>query len=80
MGFYWDSGQENGNYRDYRDYIGVMGIATVCWGSTGIRENRMETSIMGFSGDYRVDIGVLLGLWKMKRELLYSILGSYRDI
>ena len=57
-----------------------MGIATVYWGSIGTMENRMETTIMGFYKDYRVYIGVLLGLWKMKRELLYSILGSYRDI
>ena len=24
LGIYWDNGKENGNYRDYRDYIGVM--------------------------------------------------------
>ena len=21
---YWDNGKENGNYRDYRDYIGAI--------------------------------------------------------
>ena len=24
LGLYWDSGKENGNYRDYRGYIGFM--------------------------------------------------------
>ena len=23
-GVYWDNGKENGNYRDYRDYIGSI--------------------------------------------------------
>ena len=24
LGLYWDNGKENGNYRDYRDYIGIV--------------------------------------------------------
>ena len=24
LGLYWDNGKENGNYRDYRVYIGVI--------------------------------------------------------
>ena len=24
IGVNWDNGKENGNYRDYRDYIGVI--------------------------------------------------------
>ena len=24
LGFYWESGKENGNYRGYRGYIGVI--------------------------------------------------------
>ena len=24
LGLYWDNGKENGSYRDYRDYIGVI--------------------------------------------------------
>ena len=23
LGLYWDNGKENGNYRDYRDHIGL---------------------------------------------------------
>ena len=25
LGLYWDNGKENGNYRDYRGYIGIIG-------------------------------------------------------
>ena len=24
LGLYWDNGKENGTYRDYRDYTGVI--------------------------------------------------------
>ena len=24
LGLYWDNGKENGNYRNYGDYIGVL--------------------------------------------------------
>ena len=26
MGWYWDNGKENGSYRDYREYIGIIGL------------------------------------------------------
>ena len=25
LGVYWDNGKENGNYRDYGGYIGILG-------------------------------------------------------
>ena len=28
LGFYWDNGKGNGNYRGYRDYIGLIFIMT----------------------------------------------------
>ena len=40
MGLYWDNGKENGNYRDYRAFIGF------CWGNIGIMEKNMETTII----------------------------------
>ena len=27
LGLYWDNGKENGNYRDYRDYIGLQSFS-----------------------------------------------------
>ena len=55
MGLYWDNGKENGNYRDYRVYIGV--ILGIYWGNIGRMENKMETTIMGY-------IRVILGLYR----------------
>ena len=26
LGLYWDNGKENGNYRDYRGYIGTIRV------------------------------------------------------
>ena len=35
MGLYRENGKENGNYRDYRDYIGViLGYIGVIFGTT----------------------------------------------
>ena len=30
LGLYWDNGKENGNYRDYRGYMGLY------WGYIGL--------------------------------------------
>ena len=49
MGIYRDNGKENGNYRDYRDYVGY--ILGLYWGNIGIMEKKMETTILGL---YRV--------------------------
>ena len=38
---YWDSGKENGNYRDCRGYIGIIGYIL---GYIGIMEKKMETT------------------------------------
>ena len=40
MGLYGDSGKENGNYRDYRGYIGFY------WVYMGIMEKKMETTMV----------------------------------
>ena len=64
-----DNGKENGNYRDYRDYIGVIqglcrgilywGSIGVYWAHIGIMENNMETTILLLLlGLYRDYIGV----------------------
>ena len=50
LGFYWDNGQENGNYRDYRAYIGVyigiIGFISCLYGGCiGIMEKEIETTI-----------------------------------
>ena len=42
MGLYRDNGKEKGNYRNYRDDMGIIGLH---WGYIGIMENRMETTI-----------------------------------
>ena len=42
---FWDNGKENGNYRDYRDYVGY--ILGLYWGNIGIMEKKMETTIQG---------------------------------
>ena len=34
-----DNGKENGNYRDYRDYLGIIGLQR---GYIGIMENKTE--------------------------------------
>ena len=32
LGLYWDNGKQNGNYRDYRVYIGVIGdVSRILW-------------------------------------------------
>ena len=41
LGLCWDNGKENGNYRDYRAFIGV--IQGMYWGYIGIMENKTET-------------------------------------
>ena len=46
MGLYWDNGKENGNYRDYKAFIGV--IQGMYWGYFGIMEKKMETIITGY--------------------------------
>ena len=33
------------NYRDYRDYIGIIGID---WGYMEMMERKMETTVMGY--------------------------------
>ena len=34
LGLYWDNGKQNGNYRDSRGYIGIMGcILGLYWDS-----------------------------------------------
>ena len=38
---YWDNGKENGNYRDYRDYIGGM---------IGTSNNEQEAAVIRKSG------------------------------
>ena len=38
---YWDTGKENGNYKEYRGYIGIIGLY---WCYIGILENKMETT------------------------------------
>ena len=40
----WDNGKENGSYRGYRDYIGIIGYTL---GDIGILANEMETTIKG---------------------------------
>ena len=30
LGLYWDNGKENGNYRSYRCYIGIIGYILGC--------------------------------------------------
>ena len=42
LGLYTDSGKENGNYRDYRDYVGVLWW--LFWGYIRIVEKKMETT------------------------------------
>ena len=40
MGLYRDNGKENGNYKDYRDYVGdILGLY---WGYIGIREKNRK--------------------------------------
>ena len=42
IGLYRDNGKENGNYRDYRDYVGyILGVILGC---IGIMEKKMETT------------------------------------
>ena len=43
-----DDGKENGNYRHYRGYIGI--IWGLYLGYTRIMEKKMETSAMGYVG------------------------------
>ena len=38
----WDNGKENGNYKDYRAYIGIIGY--MYRGYMGIMEKKMETT------------------------------------
>ena len=42
---YWDNGKENGNYRDYRGYVGIIALL---YGCIAIMENKMETTIYSF--------------------------------
>ena len=65
-GFYWENGKENGNYRDCRGYIGIIGYilgfigrmekkmetTIVCQGYIGIKAKKMETAIVywGYMG------------------------------
>ena len=44
QGIYRDNGKENGNYRNYRDYIGI--IYGSYKGYMGIMEKKMETTII----------------------------------
>ena len=47
-GLYWDNGKENGNYRDYRGSMGIIGhILGLYWDD----EKKMETTVI--SGLYR---------------------------
>ena len=41
MGLYWDNGKENGNYYSIIGYI--LGFY---WGTIGIMEKKMETTIV----------------------------------
>ena len=43
LGLYRDNGKENGNYRGYRDYIGIIN-----WCHMGIMGKKMETTVVGF--------------------------------
>ena len=60
-GIYWDDGKENGNYRNYRGYIGV--VLGFYWEYIGIMEKKMES--IGIIGVilrlYRGYIGNILG-------------------
>ena len=44
LGIYRESGKENGNYRDYGDYIGSIKGSYL--GYIGIMEKKMETTII----------------------------------
>ena len=54
---HWDSGKENGNYREYRGYIGVI-LGLYC-GCIGIMEKNMETTISGSYAIHWVYIGIM---------------------
>ena len=54
--YYWDNGKSNGNYRDYRVYIGII-LGTII----GIRENKMENYYVVYWG-YRFCLAVLLSV------------------
>ena len=55
-GSYWENGKENGNYWDYRGYIGlILGLyrdyrVIICWGYIGMMEKKIETTKMGYIG------------------------------
>ena len=55
---YVDDGSENGNYRDRRDYIGIIwGLCRgyrECMCYMGILEKKMETTLMGYIGSLEV--------------------------
>ena len=56
-GSYWKNGKENGNYRDYRSYIGVY-IGVIYWGYRGLYRGY----ILGlYRGLHR---GYILGLYR----------------
>ena len=42
LGLYWDNGKENGNYKECRGHIGIIGLY---WGYLEIMENKMETTV-----------------------------------
>ena len=40
---YWDNGKYNGNYRNHRVFIGIIGLY---WCYIGIMEKEMETTML----------------------------------
>ena len=44
-GLYWDNGKENGNYKDHRGYIGIIGY--MYRGYMGIIEKKIQ-GLYGF--------------------------------
>ena len=57
----WDNGKENGNYRDYRGYIGI--IRVYVGDIIGIMEKKMETTIIPLWGVSIIRNIVLSYVW-----------------
>ena len=83
MGIYWDNGKENGNYRDYGVYIGIIGdILGIYW------DNGKENgNYRGLSRDYRVCLGsrgyttpIMENQMEKKMETTISGLGKILEI
>ena len=55
QGLHWDNGKENGNYRDDRGYIGIIGCTLGLYWDNG----KQNANYLGF----RVGSCILWGFW-----------------